>query len=65
MTGMRVCVISSGNGGAFKAFWRLTGLPAAHVLIVTDRPCGIEQFAAEQGMTPEFMERFQKKQKSA
>ena len=25
----------------------------------------LNQFAAEQGMTPEFMERFQKKQKSA
>ena len=25
----------------------------------------LTQFAAEQGMTPEFMERFQKKQKSA
>lgn len=47
MSGLRVCVISSGNGGAFKAFCRLTGVTASNVLIITDRPCGIEAFARE------------------
>jgi folate-dependent phosphoribosylglycinamide formyltransferase PurN len=48
---MRICLISSGNGGAFKAFYRLTGIPPSNILIVTDRQCGVETFAADQGIS--------------
>jgi phosphoribosylglycinamide formyltransferase 1 len=47
MSGMKICVISSGNGGAFKAFYRSTEMPASDVLVITDRVCGVETFAAD------------------
>lgn len=44
---LKIVVVSSSNGGAFKAFYRLAGLNSNDVIIITDRPCGIEQFAIE------------------
>lgn len=42
---MRIGVISSGNGGAFKAFFSISKLMSQDVLLLTDRECGIEVFA--------------------
>jgi folate-dependent phosphoribosylglycinamide formyltransferase PurN len=47
MSDMRLCIVSSSAGGAFRAFFRLAGIPAANILILTDRPCGIEDVARE------------------
>lgn len=47
MSDMRLCIVSSSGGGAFKAFFRLAGIPAANILILTDRVCGIEDVASE------------------
>lgn len=47
MSDMRLCIVSSSGGGALKAFFRLAGIPAANILILTDRACGIEDIARE------------------
>lgn len=53
MSALRLCVVSSGGGGAFKAFFRLIGIQPSNVLILTDRPCGIEDFARDNSI-PHF-----------
>lgn len=47
MSGMRLCVISNSGGAAFKAFFHLAGIHPSNVLVLTDRPCGIEAFARD------------------
>lgn len=43
-------MISSSNGGAFKAFYSLARIPSSNILIITDRACGIEAFAKERSI---------------
>jgi phosphoribosylglycinamide formyltransferase-1 len=47
MSGLRLCVVSNSGGSAFKAFFHLAGIHPANVLVLTDRPCGIEDFARD------------------
>lgn len=47
MSSIRLCVISNSGGSAFKAFFHLAGIHPSNVLVVTDRPCGIEDFARD------------------
>ncbi len=47
MSGIRLCVVSNSGGAAFKAFFHLAGVQPANVLVLTDRPCGIEVFARD------------------
>lgn len=53
---LKIGVVSSSNGGAFKTFYKLIGLQASQVVLITDRPCGIEQFAVEQGINHKRIE---------
>lgn len=47
---LRIGVISSSNGGAFKAFYKQFSLSNENVLVITDRVCGIENFALDESI---------------
>ncbi|MDD4761556.1 MAG: formyltransferase family protein [Candidatus Pacebacteria bacterium] len=46
---MKIAIISSSGGSAFNAFYNISKnfWPENQYLIITDRPCGIEQVAAD------------------